>query len=100
MYLDSPLYYLYHDGKEVKNMQSYAALSKNLKSFRKVYGFSQEYSAELCDISARYWRKLEHNRAVPSATILFQLSDGMHLSIGQLFDDELVINPDPSLIKK
>lgn len=72
-------------------MESIEALSQNMKAFREINHYSQEYCAELCNISARYWRKLEHNQAIPSAKILFQLSKGMELSIGQLFDDRTII---------
>lgn len=69
-------------------MQSKSALPPNLKAYRKIHKYSQEHCAELCDISPRYWGKLERGQADPSMTVLFKLSDGLGLSIAQLLDNE------------
>ena len=62
-------------------------LSKNLKQIGDENHWTQEAAAELCDLSPRFWRKLEQGRAAASVDTLEKLSAGLNLCVEDLFRD-------------
>lgn len=95
LFLSNLLHFPYDgDGKESEKVDS-CNLPEKLKIYRQVNEYTQEYCAELCNISHRYWRKLEHGQATPSIDTVFKLMNGLHLSIEQLFDKNAIIMRNP-----
>lgn len=74
-------------------------LASKLHEYRTIYGYTQEHCAELCDISQRYWRKLEHGQATPSIDTVFKLMTGLNVTFEQLFDKDTAITQDPHHLK-
>lgn len=63
-------------------------LSHNLKRLRRVKGLTQEEAAELCNISPRYWRKLEQTQAAATIDVLEKIINGLEGDIQDLFREE------------
>ena len=62
---------------------------KNLKYQREQRKLTQETAAELCDLSPRYWRKLERGTAAASLDTIEKVSIGMNLSVEELLGEKL-----------
>ena len=62
-------------------------LAQNLKAIRLQNHWNQETAAELCDISERYWGKLERGQAAASVSILEKLSQGLKVSVSDLLKE-------------
>ena len=54
---------------------------EKLKRLRKENHLTQEQLAEMAEISDRYLRAMESNRAVPSCTVLFQISRALNTTM-------------------
>lgn len=54
-------------------------LAINLKRLRRERGWTQETAAERCDISPRYWGKLEQAKATASLDTLDKIAEGLQL---------------------
>jgi transcriptional regulator with XRE-family HTH domain len=65
-------------------MREYSSISYSfgiiLRKARQHAGFSQEKLAALANIDRSYVSLLEQGKRQPSITVLFQLSDALHLS--------------------
>ena len=66
-------------------------LARNLKRLRRERGWTQETAAERCDISPRYWGKLEQGKATASLDTLDKIATGL-----QLEPEVLLRDPDDS----
>ena len=64
-------------------------LARNLKQLRRERNWTQEAAAERCDISPRYWGKLEQGKAAASLDTLDKIAAGL-----QLEPEVLLRNPD------
>lgn len=62
-------------------------LARNLKRLRRERGWTQETAAERCDISPRYWGKLEQGKATASLDTLDKIAAGLRLEPEVLLRD-------------
>lgn len=62
-------------------------LSKNLKKLRHENNWTQETAAELCDISPRFWGKIERCKANPTLGTLEKIASGLGVSVEELLKD-------------
>lgn len=80
-------------------------LAKNLREQRRRNNWTQETAAELCDLSARFWGKIEQCKTSCSIETLEKIAVGLSVNIGTLLNDpdapeekekayRLVISPD------
>ncbi|MBC8535371.1 helix-turn-helix domain-containing protein [Feifania hominis] len=65
-------------------------LSRNLRKLRSSMNLTQETAAELCDLSPRFWGKLERCEATPSVDTLEKISLGLQVSLEALFEEDEV----------
>ena len=63
--------------------------AKNLKNQREKRKLTQEAAAELCDLSSRYWGKIERADAAVSIDIIEKISAGLNVSIEELLKEEV-----------
>ena len=61
---------------------------KNLKYQREQRKLTQEMASELCDLSPRYWGKLERGEVAASIDTIEKVSRGMQISIEELMKEE------------
>lgn len=64
-------------------------LAHNLVKLRKSQNLSQEAAAELCDLSPRFWGKLEQCRANATIATLEKISHGLQISVEELLQERL-----------
>ena len=64
-------------------------LGRNLKLLREMRQWTQEFAAEICDLSPRYWRKLERGDVSASIHTIEKISTGMDMPVGDLLSDDL-----------
>lgn len=69
-------------------------LARNLRKIRQENKWSQETAAELCDISERYWGKLERGQAAATIVVLEKLERGLQVSAAELLSETLKISKD------
>lgn len=69
-------------------------LARNLLKIRQENKWSQETAAELCDISERYWGKLERGQAAATIIVLEKLERGLQVSAAELLSETLKISKD------
>lgn len=69
-------------------------LARNLLKIRQENKWSQETAAELCDISERYWGKLERGQAAATIVVLEKLERGLQVSAAELLSETLKISKD------
>ena len=62
-------------------------LGKNLKYHRQQRKLTQEMASELCDLSPRYWGKIERGDAAASIDTIEKISVGMEIDIAELFQE-------------
>lgn len=62
-------------------------LAQKLIEIRKKNKWNQETAAELCDISPRYWGKIERCQASASIAVLDKISKGLHISAAELLSE-------------
>jgi transcriptional regulator with XRE-family HTH domain len=67
-------------------------LSEKIQLLRKKYGYSQEYLAEICNVSRQCISKWEADIALPNVDKLLKLSKVFQVSIDVLLKDELIID--------
>lgn len=67
-------------------------LSEKIQSLRKKYGYSQEYLAEICNVSRQCISKWEADIALPNVDKLLILSKIFQVSIDVLLKDDLIID--------
>ena len=67
-------------------------LSEKTQLLRKKYGYSQEYLAEICNVSRQCISKWEADIALSTVDKLLTLSNLFHVSIDVLLKDELIID--------
>jgi transcriptional regulator with XRE-family HTH domain len=65
-----------------------ALLSRNLKRFRALRGFSQQVLAEKADISVTYIGSIERCERWPHPDILVRLADSLGVEVQELFGPE------------
>lgn len=63
-------------------------LAKKLKAVRKKNNWTQEEAAELCDLSPRFWGKMERGTASASVETLEKIALGLKISVSELFQNE------------
>lgn len=68
--------------------QFHELLIKNMKLYRKRYGYSQMKLAELCAVSPNYIGEIEMGRKFPSADTLERIVAALDVKPYQLFIDE------------
>ena len=66
-------------------------LSEKIQILRKKYGYSQEYMAEICNVSRQCISKWEMDIALPNVDKLLILSKIFQVSIDVLLKDDLII---------
>lgn len=59
-------------------------LSKNLKELRQGRAMTQEFAAELCEISPRFWGKMERQEVDPTLKTVEKLAAGLDVSVEDL----------------
>ncbi len=64
-------------------------LSKNLRIIRAAHKWSQETAAELCDLSPRFWSKVELCKANASIETLEKISVGLQVSVEDLLKENM-----------
>lgn len=64
-------------------------LARNLRKIRLEHKWSQETAAELCDISERYWGKLERGQAAATIVVLEKLERGLQIPATELLSETL-----------
>ncbi|SFP77682.1 transcriptional regulator, XRE family [Oscillibacter sp. PC13] len=62
--------------------------ARNIKYQREKRRWTQETAAEICDLSPRYWGKLERGDAAASIDTMEKVSKGMKISIEELLKEE------------
>ncbi len=67
-------------------------LSEKIQILRKKYGYSQEYLAQICNVSRQCISKWEADIALPSVDKLLILSKFFQVSIDVLLKDDLIID--------
>jgi len=60
-------------------------LAKNIKEYRRKYGFSQDKLAELAGISSQYLATVETCRKFPTPEVLDRLAEALSLETHELF---------------
>ena len=60
---------------------------RNLKYQRKRRELTQEEAAELCELSPKYWGKLERGEAAATVDTLEKIAMAMGMSVGDLLED-------------
>lgn len=71
---------------------AYMKLSEKIQKLRKKYGYSQEYMAEICNVSRQCISKWEADIALPNVDKLLILSKVFQVSIDVLLKDDLIID--------
>ena len=66
-------------------------LSEKIQLLRKNYGYSQEFLAEICDVSRQCISKWEADIALPNVDKLLILSKTFQVSIDVLLKDDMII---------
>jgi transcriptional regulator with XRE-family HTH domain len=60
-------------------------LAKNIKEYRRKYGFSQDKLAELANISSQYLATVETCRKFPTPEVLERLAEALGIEPHELF---------------
>jgi len=60
-------------------------LAKNIKEYRRKYGFSQDKLAELANISSQYLATVETCRKFPTPEVLERLAEALNIEPHELF---------------
>ena len=66
-------------------------LAKNIKEYRRKYGFSQDKLAELAGISSQYLATVETCRKFPTPEVLERLAEALEIEPHELF----TVDPSP-----
>ena len=71
-----------------KHGDKYIQLGLNISYFRKLKNFSQEYLAELVDISRTHLSNIEAPNVEKSLSldVLFDIADALNVSVSKLFE--------------
>ncbi|WP_343253059.1 helix-turn-helix transcriptional regulator [Ligaoa zhengdingensis] len=70
---------------------------KNLKHQREQRKLTQEMAAELCDLSSRYWGKIERGDAAASIDTIEKVSIRMNISVEELLKEDVLDESDKSV---
>lgn len=62
---------------------------RNLKTIRHKKNLTQEKAAELCDLSPKYWGKLECAGASVSIDIMEKIAKGFQIQVEDLLKEEI-----------
>ena len=62
--------------------------ARNIKYQREKHRWTQETAAEICDLSPRYWGKLERGAAAASIDTMEKVSKGLRIGIEELLKEE------------
>ncbi len=62
--------------------------AKNVKFQREKRRLTQELAAELCDLSPRYWGKIERGQTSTSIDIIEKISAGFQVDASELLQKE------------
>lgn len=72
---------------------------KNIKNQRKKRKWSQEKAAHACELSSKYWGKIERGTAAVSIDVMEKVSIGMGVKIEDLLKDEVAEASEKSVEK-
>lgn len=58
--------------------------ARNIKIQRELRCLTQESAAELCDLSSRYWGKIERGQTSTSIDVIEKISSGLNIDASEL----------------
>jgi len=62
-------------------------LARNLIKIRNKNNWTQETVAELCDLSVRYWGKMERCQTTATLSTLNKITTGLNISAAELLNE-------------
>ena len=73
-------------------------LSKNIRSLRQRYGYTQTQLSGMINIDRTYYSRIENAKVSPAIEIVISLAETFHLSLDALLREELDPSSLPDLI--
>ena len=67
-------------------------IGKAIKTAREEAGFTQEYLAELINVSTKYLSHIETGRKMPSVTTLYHIAIELNMSVDEIFFQHQISN--------
>lgn len=62
----------------------YKTLGKNIRKYRLILGWKQEYLAEKCGCSDSHIGQIENARGIPSLDMVVRIANSLSVTVGQL----------------